>query len=111
MSIVFLDSKEIEEATNSILPDLIAISDSVILFSLLIGQAGYDQELDNIFITGENCLERWHISREMKFEEYKGHVGPVIAILSAQLHGNHESKKNNTTIFNTSTITGMNIFI
>ena len=50
---------------------------------------------DNIFITGENCLERWHISREMKFEEYKGHVGPVIAILSAQLHGNHESKKNN----------------
>ena len=49
---------------------------------------------DNIFITGENCLERWHISREMKFEEYKGHVGPVIAILSAQLHGNHESKKN-----------------
>ena len=46
---------------------------------------------DNIFVTGENCLERWSISREMKFEEYKGHVGPVIAILSAQVH--HKDKK------------------
>ena len=27
----------------------------------------------------------------MKFEEYKGHVGPVIAILSAQVH--HKDKK------------------
>ena len=24
---------------------------------------------DNIFVTGENCLERWSITREMKFEE------------------------------------------
>ena len=46
---------------------------------------------DNIFVTGENCLERWSITREMKFEEYKGHVGPVIAILSAQVH--HKDKK------------------
>jgi WD40 repeat protein len=51
---------------------------------------------DNIFVTGENCLERWHISREMKFEEYKGHVGPVIAILSAELHSSNNKDKHDT---------------
>ena len=50
---------------------------------------------DNIFVTGENCLERWSISREMKFEEYKGHVGPVIAILSAQVQSKNKKGPGN----------------
>jgi|EP00945_MAST-04E_sp_MAST-4E-sp1_P003049 WD40 repeat protein len=47
---------------------------------------------DTIFITGKNRLERWKISREMKFEEYQGHVGPVVSIKSVGLTHHEENK-------------------